>query len=89
MAPFECLERVVRVSISFGEREIIGGLPTELIIHFFYTLSQNLKANIHLSVNGDDDHHKAESCFKCFGRAFSQAINKSSKSGVPSTKGTL
>ena len=69
------------------KREIIGGLPTELIIHFFYTLSQNLKANIHISVNGDDDHHKAESCFKCFGRAFSQAINKSSKSGVPSTKG--
>ena len=71
------------------KREIIGGLPTELIIHFFYTLSQNLKANIHINVNGDDDHHKAESCFKCFGRAFSQAINKSSKSGVPSTKGSL
>ena len=71
------------------KRENIGGLPTELIKHFFYTLSQNLKANIHISVNGEDDHHKAESCFKCFGRAFSQAIKKSSSIGIPSTKGTL
>ena len=70
-------------------RENIGGMPTELIVHFFYTLSQNLKANIHIDVTGEDDHHKAESCFKCFGRAFSQAIKKSSVSGVPSTKGTL
>jgi imidazoleglycerol-phosphate dehydratase/histidinol-phosphatase len=70
-------------------RENIGGMPTELIGHFFYTLSQNLKANIHIDVTGEDDHHKAESCFKCFGRAFSQAIKKSSVSGVPSTKGTL
>ena len=71
------------------KRDMIGGLPTELIVHFFYTLSQHLKANIHISVTGDDDHHKAESCFKCFGRAFSQAIKKSSRSGVPSTKGSL
>ena len=70
-------------------RESIGGLPTELIIHFFYTISQHLKANIHISVTGDDDHHKAEACFKCFGRAFSQAINKTEATGVPSTKGTL
>ena len=70
-------------------RESIGGLPTELIIHFFYTISQHLKANIHISVTGDDDHHKAEACFKCFGRAFSQAINKTKATGVPSTKGTL
>ena len=71
------------------KRDNIGGMPTELIEHFFYTLSQNLKANIHIDVIGEDDHHKAESCFKCFGRAFSQAIKKSSDSGVPSTKGTL
>ncbi len=71
------------------KRENIGGMPTELIEHFFYTLSQSLKANIHICVTGEDDHHKAESCFKCFGRAFSQAIKKSSISGVPSTKGAL
>ena len=90
--PFSVSISIVSPFFKFDgqfNREKIGGMPTELIVHFFYTLSQNLKANIHIDVTGEDDHHKAESCFKCFGRAFSQAIKKSSVSGVPSTKGTL
>ena len=34
-------------------RESIGELPTELVLHFFYTFSQSLGANIHLSVSGE------------------------------------
>ena len=70
-------------------REVIGELPTELVPHFFYTFSQSLGANIHLSVSGEDDHHKIEACFKVLGRALSQALNISGNKDLPSTKGTL
>ena len=60
-----------------------------LVSHFFYTFSQSLGANIHLSVSGDDDHHKIEACFKALGRALSQALNISENKELPSTKGTL
>jgi len=70
-------------------RENIGELPTELIPHFFYTFSQSLGANIHLSVSGEDDHHKIEACFKVLGRALSQALNVSGNKDLPSTKGML
>ena len=71
------------------KREVIGELPTELVPHFFYTFSQSLGANIHLSVSGEDDHHKIEACFKALGRALSQALNISGNKDLPSTKGTL
>jgi imidazoleglycerol-phosphate dehydratase/histidinol-phosphatase len=70
-------------------REKIGDLPTELITHFFYTLSQNMKANIHISITGEDDHHKAEACFKSVGRALSQAIKQTDSGDLPTTKGLL
>ena len=70
-------------------REVIGELPTELVPHFFYTFSQSLGANIHLSVSGEDDHHKIEACFKALGRALSQALSISGNKDLPSTKGTL
>jgi imidazoleglycerol-phosphate dehydratase/histidinol-phosphatase len=69
-------------------REKVGGLPTELIPHFFQSLSQSLKASIHIEVNGDDNHHMIEACFKAFGRAFNQAISLTGNS-LPSTKGVL
>ena len=69
-------------------REKVGGLPTELIPHFFQSLSQSLKASIHIEVKGDDNHHMIEACFKAFGRAFKQAISLTGNS-LPSTKGVL
>jgi len=71
------------------KREKIGDLPTELIIHFFHTLSQNIKANIHISIKGEDDHHKAEACFKSLGRALLQAIKQTDSGDLPTTKGLL
>ena len=70
-------------------REKIGDLPTELITHFFHTLSQNMKANIHISIKGEDDHHKAEACFKALGRALLQAIKQTDSGDLPTTKGLL
>jgi len=71
------------------KREKIGDLPTELITHFFHTLSQNIKANIHISIKGEDDHHKAEACFKSLGRALLQAIKQTDSGDLPTTKGLL
>ncbi|ABJ90544.1 bifunctional histidinol-phosphatase/imidazoleglycerol-phosphate dehydratase HisB [Buchnera aphidicola] len=52
----------------------IGDLNACMIEHFFYSLSQSMKATIHLHATGKNDHHCAESLFKAFGRALKQAI---------------
>ncbi len=66
----------------------VGDLPTEMVKHFFETLSTNLGAAIHIKVTGSNTHHMVEASFKCFAKALSQAISKSG-SGLPSTKGVL
>jgi imidazoleglycerol phosphate dehydratase HisB len=48
-----------------------------------------MKANIHISITGEDDHHKAEACFKSVGRALSQAIKQTDSGDLPTTKGLL
>lgn len=66
----------------------VGDLPTEMVKHFFETLSANLEAAIHIKVTGNNTHHMVESCFKCFAKALKQAISESG-SVLPSTKGVL
>lgn len=72
-------------------REYVGDLPTEMVKHFFYSLAMNLKATIHVSFSGENDHHKIEACFKGFARALKMAIEQNGriKNLVPSSKGTL
>lgn len=67
----------------------IGEFDVEMVSHFFYTLSQSLKASIHIKVEGDNTHHQIESIFKSFGRALGQAFSAQDKIGIPSTKGVL
>ncbi len=69
-------------------RERVGGLPTELVPHFFRSLSDALGAAIHLSVQGENAHHMVESCFKVTGRALRQALAREGAE-LPSTKGQL
>lgn len=69
-------------------REKVGDLPTELIPHFFRSLSDSLGAAIHIKVSGDNAHHMIESIFKAVGRALKQAITRSGHE-IPSTKGLL
>jgi len=69
-------------------RAEIGGLPTELVSHFFRSLSETLGAAIHLSVRGDNAHHMVEACFKGVARTLRQAVARSG-SELPSTKGAL
>lgn len=69
-------------------REAVGGLPTELVPHFFRSLAETLGAAIHVSVTGENTHHMIEGCFKGVGRALRQAFRRESEE-LPSTKGVL
>ncbi len=71
----------------FG-REAVGGLPTELVPHFFRSLAESLGAALHLSVQGENTHHMVESLFKATGRALRQAKALEGRA-LPSTKGSL
>ena len=92
-------EAQVRVAIdlsgrAFGvfegkfAREAVGGLPTELVPHFFKSLAESLKAAIHVIITGENTHHMIEACFKGVGRTLRQAFRRESEE-LPSTKGVL
>jgi imidazoleglycerol-phosphate dehydratase/histidinol-phosphatase len=92
-------EAQVRVAIdlsgrAFGvfegkfSREAVGGLPTELVPHFFKSLAESLKAAIHVTITGENTHHMIEACFKGVGRALRQAFRREGDE-LPSTKGVL
>ncbi len=68
----------------------VGGLPTQMVPHVFRSLADSLGAAIHVRVEGDNDHHKVEACFKAFGRALRQGLAiEGTSDGLPSTKGVL
>jgi imidazoleglycerol-phosphate dehydratase/histidinol-phosphatase len=69
-------------------RDTVGGLSTEMVRHFFQSLSQSLQAAIHLKVHGDNTHHMVEGLFKAAGRALHPALKRSG-GNLPSTKGVL
>jgi imidazoleglycerol-phosphate dehydratase/histidinol-phosphatase len=69
-------------------REAVGGLPTELVPHFFRSLAESLKAAIHVTITGENTHHMIEACFKGVGRALRQAFRREGVE-LPSTKGLL
>jgi imidazoleglycerol-phosphate dehydratase/histidinol-phosphatase len=71
----------------FG-RESVGGLPTELVPHFFRSLADTLACALHLKVRGENTHHMVESCFKGVGRALRQAF-RIEGTALPSSKGVL
>jgi imidazoleglycerol-phosphate dehydratase/histidinol-phosphatase len=69
-------------------RRSVGGLPTELVPHFFRSFADSLGAALHLEVAGENAHHMVEACFKSVGRALRQALQRSGDE-MPSTKGML
>lgn len=69
-------------------REQVGELATEMVEHFFRSLSDSLRAAIHIEVYGENAHHMVEACFKSVGRTLRQAIRREG-TDMPSTKGTL
>ncbi|KFD39527.1 bifunctional histidinol-phosphatase/imidazoleglycerol-phosphate dehydratase HisB [Schleiferia thermophila] len=89
------------VAIDFGgrpwlvwkakfRREKIGDFPTEMLYHFFKSFSDAAACNLLIRAKGKNEHHKAESIFKAFGRALKMAIRREKGNfQLPTTKGVL
>jgi imidazoleglycerol-phosphate dehydratase len=74
------------------ERERVGDLPTELVRHFFESLAQEARLNVHVRLlAGANDHHRMEAIFKAAARALDQATRLDPRLAdrVPSTKGLI
>ena len=69
-------------------RDRVGELSTEMVQHFFASLSQSLGAALHLKVEGANTHHMIEALFKGTGRALKPALARQG-TDLPSTKGML
>jgi len=69
-------------------RDMVGGLSTEMVRHFFASLSQSLRCALHLKVSGENTHHMVEGLFKGAGRALRPALARQGTE-LPSTKGVL
>jgi len=69
-------------------REVVGAMSTEMVRHFFASLSQSLRCALHLKVSGENTHHMVEGLFKGAGRALRPALARQG-TDLPSTKGLL
>ncbi|MFZ9035651.1 MAG: bifunctional histidinol-phosphatase/imidazoleglycerol-phosphate dehydratase HisB [Francisellaceae bacterium] len=69
-------------------REVVGGLSTEMVTHFFYSFAEGLKANLHVKLRGENTHHMIEGAFKALGQVLKQAIARTGED-IPTTKGVL
>jgi imidazoleglycerol-phosphate dehydratase len=70
----------------------IEDLKTEDIEHFFNSLAQASKSNLHLAVlYGVNDHHKIEAAVKALALALREAVTLESRARfeIPSAKGVL
>ena len=96
-------DTLVEVAIDLGgrpylvfncdfKREKVGDLRTEMGEHFFRSVAETLKANIHINVKySKNEHHKIEAIFKAFAKALRMATERDprQKNILPSTKGVL
>jgi imidazoleglycerol-phosphate dehydratase/histidinol-phosphatase len=93
----DCL---AQVAVDFGgrpwlvwqvefKREKVGDVPTEMIMHFFKSFSDNARCNINVKAEGDNEHHKIEGIFKAFAKAMKYAVRHTDNFNIPSTKGSL
>lgn len=70
----------------------LGGMPPDLFGHFLESFATSMKANIHVrTLDGVNDHHKIEACFKALARALDAAtrVDPRRSGDIPSTKGAL
>ena len=68
----------------------IGAYDTQMTKEFFYALSQNMFANIHINLlYGENDHHKTEAIYKSAARAVKKALAAAGEKNIVSAKGTI
>ncbi len=94
----DCL---AQVALDFGgrpwlmwdaefKREKIGGMPTEMFLHFFKSFSDAAQCNLNIKAEGQNEHHKIESIFKAFAKSLRMAVKQQANNfSIPSTKGVL
>ena len=73
-----------------GER--IGEMPAEMVPHFLRSFATEARITLHVRLlAGENDHHRAEACFKALARALDAATTHDLRIAgvVPSTKGVL
>jgi imidazoleglycerol-phosphate dehydratase len=72
-------------------RQNIGNFSVELAEHFWRSLAEAARCNLHIDcLRGRNTHHILEGTFKAAARALRQACERDPRvSGVPSTKGVL
>lgn len=74
------------------KKQKIGDLDSDLIKEFFWGFVRHLEATLHIRVlSGENEHHKAESIFKAFGKTMKIACSKDKRilKELPSTKGLI
>jgi len=74
------------------KKERIGDLDSDLIKEFFWGFVRGLQVTLHIrALYGENEHHKAESIFKAFGKAMKIACSKDKRilKELPSTKGLI
>lgn len=94
-------DSLCKVAIDFGgrswlvwdvefKREYVGDMPTEMMLHFFKSLSDSANMNINVKAEGYNEHHKIEGIFKAFAKAIKMAVKRDLNNfNLPSTKGCL
>jgi imidazoleglycerol-phosphate dehydratase len=72
-------------------RQMIGNFSVELAEHFWRSLAEAARCNLHIDcLRGRNTHHILEGTFKATARALRQAVERDPRvTGVPSTKGVL
>lgn len=72
------------------KREYVGDFPTEMLSHFFKSLSDAARMNLNIRLEGENEHHKIEGIFKAFAKAIKMAKNRDIYHyELPTTKGKL
>ncbi|OYT26628.1 MAG: hypothetical protein B6U97_03370 [Candidatus Altiarchaeales archaeon ex4484_96] len=79
---------IIDIRYSEFKNAKLGDVSKENIAHFFESLALNAKMNLYLRVEGANDHHRVEACFKALSRALRDAVSVSGE-GIPSTKGVI